>query len=96
MINPQCVTFITRDYPVHDRARVDIVIPAQFIGLHVQEGSIYLRAISDVSDPTMFRRFEFLVLAVDSTTTEAIAYDAQWDCLGIAGNCTVFVRDIFE
>ena len=96
MINSQCVTFVTRDYCIVDGVRLDIVIPAQFIGLYVRDDYILLRAISDVSDPTMFRRFEFLVLEVDSTTTEAIAYDAQWACLGIAGNCTVFVKELFE
>lgn len=89
-------TFITRDYCIVDGALIDIVVPAQFVGLHVRDDYIFLRAISDTSNPNLVRRFEFLVLARDEPTTQAIAYDGDWRALGLAGNYTVFVRDIFS
>ena len=81
-------TFITRDYCIVDRVCIDIVIP-------VRDDYILLRAISDTSDPALVRRFEFLVLPVDTLTTESIAYDGQWSCIGIAGAHTVFVRELW-
>lgn len=89
--------FTTRDYTITDRCVLDIVIPANFLGIRTSLGRILLRAVSEVGT-TDFMRYQFLVLPVDTETSEHIAYDLDhgWSLLGILGSRTVYYRQLYE
>lgn len=91
--------FITRDYLITDGAVVDIVIPANFLGLYMDsQGQILLRAVSDLGMEDWVLRFKFLVLPVGVATQEHIAYSTgrDWDLVGIVGAYTVYSQHLEE